>query len=171
MNYLTNYYKNLCENLQSEIILLEAGLKKALRTGNPALMQQELAKRKARMDYYRGEEKRFNEMPGHKGASEAFTKFSQAEALKPGILDLDMPLSSMGIKTGTKQSYLPLEMPWHDDLTPDQFDGPDEDNTGSAEEVQAAQQQNQFTGNIKPFPTPSEMSAFKLRTGKAFNQY
>lgn len=152
--------------------LQESGLKRALNTGDVAMMQKELAKRKARMDYYRGEEKRFNEMPGHKGASEAFTKFSQAEALKQGILDLDMPLSSMGIKTGTKQSYLPSEMPWQDDMTPDQFDGPDADNTGSAEEVQSAQQQNQFTGNIqRPFPTPSQMADFRLQTGKAYNQY
>ena len=170
MDYQAQYYKNLCEQLQGRINLLEAGLKKALSTGNPALMKKELAKRTARFDYYRGEEKRFNEMPGNRGASEAFTKFSQAEALKPGILDLDMPLSSMGIKTGVKQSYLPSEKPW--DLGPDAFDTSDPDEKGSSKEVVAAHTQNAYTGDLqKPFPTPNEMADFRLKTGKPFNQY
>jgi hypothetical protein len=50
MNYLTNYYKNLCEQLQERIDLLEAGLKKALETGEPELMQKEFLKGKARVE-------------------------------------------------------------------------------------------------------------------------
>jgi len=170
MDYQAQYYKNLCEQLQGRINLLEAGLKKALNTGNPALMTKELAKRKARLQYYRDEQTRFNQMPGYRGASEANAKFAQAEALKPGILDLDMPLSSMGIKTGVKQSDLPSEKPW--DLGADAYDTSDPGNKGSREEVVAAQQQNQFSGNLqKPFPSPSDMASFKLRTGRPFNQY
>ncbi len=41
MNYLTNYYKNLCEDLQAKIDLLEAGLKKAIKTGDPELLARE----------------------------------------------------------------------------------------------------------------------------------
>jgi|688.fasta_scaffold34599_5 hypothetical protein len=170
MDYQAQYYKNLCEQLQGRINLLEAGLKKALSTGNPALMQQELAKRKARLQYYRDEQTRFNEMPNHIGASEANAKFAQAEALKPGILDLDMPLSSMGIKTGVKQSDLPSEKPW--DLGADAFDTSDPGEKGSSEEVVAAQTKNAYTGNLqRPFPSPSDMASFKMRTGRPFNQY
>jgi len=170
MDYQAQYYKNLCEQLQGRINLLEAGSKKALSTGNPALMTKELAKRKARMQYYRDEQKRFNQMPGHRGALEAETKFAQAEALKPGILDLDMPLSAMGIKTGVKQSDLPSEKPW--DLGADAFDTSDPGNEGSSQEVVDAQTKNAYTGNLqRPFPSPSDMASFKLRTGRPFNQY
>jgi len=41
MNYLTNYYKNLCEQLQEKIDLLEAGLKKAMKSGDPELLKKE----------------------------------------------------------------------------------------------------------------------------------
>jgi hypothetical protein len=170
MDYQAQYYKNLCEQLQGRINLLEAGLKKALSTGNPALMAQELAKRLARKKYYQDEQTRFNQMLGHRGASEANAKFAQAEALKPGILDLDMPLSSMGIKTGVKQSDLPSEKPW--DLGADAFDTSDPGNEGSSQEVVDAQTKNAYTGNLqRPFPTPNEMADFRLKTGKPFNQY
>ena len=170
MDYQAQYYKNLCEQLQGRINLLEAGLKKALKTGNPELMTKELAKRLARKKYYQDEQTRFNEMPRHRGASEANAKFAQAEALKPGILDLDMPLSAMGIKTGVKQSDLPSEKPW--DLGADAFDTSDPGNEGSSQEVVDAQTKNAYTGNLqRPFPSPSDMASFKLRTGRPFNQY
>jgi serine phosphatase RsbU (regulator of sigma subunit) len=50
MNYLTNYYKNLCEQLQEKINILEAGLQQAMKTGEPALMSKELSKAKARKE-------------------------------------------------------------------------------------------------------------------------
>ena len=50
MNYLTNYYKNLCEDLQHQIDLLEAGLKNAIRTKNPELIKKEKAKAEARRE-------------------------------------------------------------------------------------------------------------------------
>jgi len=50
MNYLTNYYKNLCEDLQAKINLLESGLKKALRTGDPELLKKEALRQGARWD-------------------------------------------------------------------------------------------------------------------------
>jgi hypothetical protein len=49
MDYLTNYYKNLCEQLQEKINLLEAGLKKA-KTGTAEEKQKELARQKARRE-------------------------------------------------------------------------------------------------------------------------
>jgi hypothetical protein len=50
MNYLTNYYKNLCEDLQAKINLLEAGLKQAMRSGDPELLKKEGLKAGARWD-------------------------------------------------------------------------------------------------------------------------
>jgi hypothetical protein len=147
--------------------LQEAGHDKAVRSGDPELMKKELAKRLARLQYYRDEEIRFNKMPGHKGASEANAKFAQAEALKPGIEDLTMPLEAQGIKTGVKLSQLPTEKPWDGDMDPDNFDGPDMDDQGSSKEIEAAQQQNQFSGNLqRPFPTPSEMTANFFAQGR-----
>jgi hypothetical protein len=48
MNYLTQYYKNLCEQLQEKVDLLEAGLKTALRTGDSARLEREKLKAQAR---------------------------------------------------------------------------------------------------------------------------
>ena len=41
MDYLTNYYKNLYEQLQEKLNLLEAGYQKALRSKNPEQMKKE----------------------------------------------------------------------------------------------------------------------------------
>jgi hypothetical protein len=46
MDYLTNYYKNLSEQLQEKLNLLEAGYGKALRSGNKEKMEKELARQK-----------------------------------------------------------------------------------------------------------------------------
>lgn len=146
--------------------LQESGHDKAVRSGDPELMQRELAKRLARLKYYRDEEKRFNEMPGHRGASEANAKFAQAEALKPGIEELTMPLEAQGIKTGVKLTQLPTEKPWDGDMDPDNFDGPDMDNRGSSAEVETAQQDNQFTGNLRPYPSPSQMADIFFTQGR-----
>lgn len=145
MNYTTQYYKNLCENLQLEIMLLEAGLKKALKSGNPRLMKKELAKRRERSERLKSEAGRLNKLPKNRGALAADTKFAQAEALKQGIEDLTMPLEAGGFRTGVKLSELPSEKPWTDGPLP--------------------------TDPQRPYPSPSEMAAYKLRTGKAFNQY
>ncbi len=50
MDYLSNYYKNLCEQLQDRINILEAGLQKALDTGDPELLKKEFEKGKARKE-------------------------------------------------------------------------------------------------------------------------
>jgi hypothetical protein len=50
MNYLTNYYKNLCEQLQEKINILEAGLQQAMKTGEPETMKKEFLKGKARKE-------------------------------------------------------------------------------------------------------------------------
>ena len=44
MDYLSNYYKNLCEQLQEKINILEAGLQQAMKTGEPELMKKEFLK-------------------------------------------------------------------------------------------------------------------------------
>jgi hypothetical protein len=118
MNYTTQYYKNLCENLQLEIMLLEAGLKKALKSGNPKLMKKELAKRRERSARLKSEAGRLNKLPRHKGAAAADSKFAQAEALKQGIEDLTMPLEASGIRTGIKLSDLPTEKAWNPEPFP-----------------------------------------------------
>lgn len=48
MNYLTNYYKNLCEQLQEKVNLLEAGLKAAMKSGDPTKLKQEAIRQGAR---------------------------------------------------------------------------------------------------------------------------
>ena len=170
MDYQAQYYKNLCEQLQGRINLLEAGLKKALSTGNPALMQQELAKRRERFNRLKSEAGRLNTLPQHRGALAAATKFAQAEALKQGIEDLTMPLEAGGFRTGVKLRELPSEKPW--DLGADAFDTSDPGEKGSSEEVVAAHTKNAYTGNLqRPFPSPSAMASFTLRTGRPFNQY
>jgi hypothetical protein len=118
MNYTTQYYKNLCENLQLEIMLLEAGLKKALKSGNPRLMKKELAKRRERSERLKSEAGRLNKLPRHKGALAADSKFAQAEALKQGIEDLAMPLEASGVRTGIKLSDLPTEKAWNPEPFP-----------------------------------------------------
>ena len=50
MNYLTTYYKNLCEDLQTKIDLLEAGLKKAMKTKDPELLKKEELKAGERLE-------------------------------------------------------------------------------------------------------------------------
>lgn len=48
MDYLTKYYKNLSEQLQEQVNLLEAGLKRALRSGNQEVLDKEFDKTVAR---------------------------------------------------------------------------------------------------------------------------
>jgi hypothetical protein len=50
MDYLSNYYKNLCEQLQDRINILEAGLNKALETGDRERLYKEFLKGKARKE-------------------------------------------------------------------------------------------------------------------------
>ena len=85
MNYTTQYYKNLCENLQLEIMLLEAGLKKALKSGNPKLMKKELAKRRERSNRLKSEAGRLNKLPKNRGALAAM---AGSRALDPDMVKL-----------------------------------------------------------------------------------
>ena len=54
MNYLTNYYKNLCEDLEQRINILEAGLKQALRSNNPEKIKKEMGRQGHREDIAQG---------------------------------------------------------------------------------------------------------------------
>jgi len=111
MDYMTNYYKNLSEQLQEQINLIEAGLKKAFSSGNPELMKKELAKRRAKKDRLQDEEAKLSRLPNFRGAGAAHGKFMQGQALKQGIEDLAMPLDSMGVRTGIRIDELPPEKP------------------------------------------------------------
>ena len=111
MDYMTNYYKNLSEQLQEQINLIEAGLQKALSSGNPELMKKELAKRRAKKDRLQDEEAKLNRLPNFRGAGAAHAKFMQGQALKQGIEDLAMPLDAMGVRTGIRIDELPPEKP------------------------------------------------------------
>jgi hypothetical protein len=55
MNYLTNYYKNLCEDLEQRINILEAGLKQALRSNNTQKINKEMRRQGNREDIAQGE--------------------------------------------------------------------------------------------------------------------
>ena len=44
MNYLTTYYKNLCEDLEQRINILEAGLKQALRSNDSEKIKKEMGR-------------------------------------------------------------------------------------------------------------------------------
>lgn len=48
MDYVTNYYKNLCEELQSKIDLIEAGFERALRTISSERREKELMRQEVR---------------------------------------------------------------------------------------------------------------------------
>lgn len=59
MDYLTNHYKNICEQLQQKINILEAqlneaGLKKAMKSGSEEEMKKERARQKARKEGKQG---------------------------------------------------------------------------------------------------------------------
>lgn len=98
MNYLTNYYKNLCEQLQERINILEAGYAEAMRSGNPELAKKELLKRTERQKGLKtkaaGLRQKAVEVQTKK--PEATGKFdiaasaaeSSAEELQPGIEQL-----------------------------------------------------------------------------------
>jgi hypothetical protein len=55
MNYLTNYYKNLCEQLQEKVSILEAqlneaGFRAAMKSGDPEKIKKQLEIQKARRE-------------------------------------------------------------------------------------------------------------------------
>ena len=55
MNYLTTYYKNLCEDLEQRINILEAGLKQALRSNDSKKIKKEMGRQGNREDIAQGE--------------------------------------------------------------------------------------------------------------------
>jgi hypothetical protein len=55
MDYLTQYYKNLSEQLQYQVNLLEAGLKKAMKSGDPELLKRQALKQGAKWDRLKAE--------------------------------------------------------------------------------------------------------------------
>lgn len=121
MNYLTNYYKNLCEDLQAKIDLLEAGLKQAIKTGDPKLLAKEGIKageRFNRLQKQAGEHgamaqqatKRFGPMSMqaklHAGESEKASQ--QARNVMQNILDIDQQLDveAPELRQSSTQKYV-----------------------------------------------------------------
>lgn len=130
MHYLTNYYKNLCEQLQEKINILEsqlneAGLQKALRSKDPEKLKKETEKQimkseRAGKEYTRaGEIYRMTLDP-----RAAFKMEVEAEKIKAHEKNIE-------------------------DLGADNYDGPDPGSDASAEEVVATQQKNQYTGKLQ----------------------
>lgn len=166
MHYLTQYYKNLCEQLQEKVTILEAGLKKAMQpeasyeTKHKELLRQtarEQAHKKLAVAHRRaaGKMKGSNKAGAHELA--AFTHEQQAQDIQKNIEELTPG------DTAKRQFWRKHA----EDMSPDVHDGPDADTKGSTQEVVAAQQQNQMTGPInKPFPTPSEMAASFFKQGR-----
>lgn len=150
MNYLTNYYKNLCEQLQAKINIIEmqlneAGLKKALKTGDPELLRRAEATTSARRENYlnmaieAGQKLRNAERRYGAGSPETGPHALEAEIRHQQSREMISNLNK-------------IEKAKERNLTPNAYDGPDEDSEGSSEEVIDAQQQNQMTGPLTASP-------------------
>ena len=105
MDYLTNYYKNLCEQLQKQVNLLEAGLKKAMKSGDPDLLHREALKQGARWDrlkaqaaHHRGEgmkaSRKYGPTSRESGSHhmQAMTADTQAEKVMQNLINIDQEL-------------------------------------------------------------------------------
>ena len=104
MNYLTNYYKNLCEQLQEKIGILEmqlneAGVKKTMKTKDPALLRKEIIKGKQRRERTQQEMQNLDvsgTMQQYGASSkEAGQKAMQQEILHAKIGELDKSLNDL----------------------------------------------------------------------------
>jgi uncharacterized protein with von Willebrand factor type A (vWA) domain len=127
MHYLANYYKNLCEQLQEKINILEAGYSKAIRSGDREQMEKELLKQKAlekhkeemsEKGYRRGTEnfdvldpdikampgqkiRRMSELPGFTKSRDKHKKNIQAIARQLAELPAESPFGTdRAIETG-----------------------------------------------------------------------
>jgi hypothetical protein len=223
MHYLTNYYRNICDQLQERVNVLEQQLQEAQLRG-PAQIKElgskEADKAKANVlarggsedeamqamsGVYRQYLSRANKREGQiqknieilpdlaqTGDVETTSMVGNvladvSKALNPtpgspALRELETSRRAredkfadigLGARSGKSANVADMrrfieigkgkfKAPWQQEpeLTPDAFDGPDADNQGSTSEVISAQQQNQFTGNIrKPFPSPSEMAS------------
>lgn len=132
MDYVTKYYKNLCEELQSRIDLLEAGLKKAMKSGNRQRMEKELARQKFRKKAHQeqatkhaGISPRSPRYAAHQLAAE--THRAQAASLGPNIEDLAMQLDYEYplAKSRVTPSELTHESPFGTDVPEAGIPGPD----------------------------------------------
>lgn len=146
MDYLTRYYKNLCEQLQEKINILEAGYTKAIRSGDREKMEKELLRQKAlrahkkemsEKGYTRGtvnfddldpdikampgqKTRRMRELPGFTDSREKHSKQIEDLAMQ---LDSEHPLEKRRITVAD----LPAESPFGSDMddtmhvTPSQY--------------------------------------------------
>lgn len=144
MNYLTNYYKNLCEQLEAQISILEmqlneAGLKKALKRKDMQSLGKEIVKGYERRKRAQGE----MEASDVSGAMQTYGASSQEAARAKAKQDM------LQAKIGKIDLNLnALEDAELNNLSPNVHDGPDEDSTGSTSEVIDSQRRNQMTGNL-----------------------
>jgi len=117
MNYLTNYYKNICEQLQQRVDLLEAGLKKAMKTGDTELLKKEALKQGAKWDRLKAEAakhraeglratRRFGPTSQESGAHhwQAMTKDTQAAEIMKNLIALDQQLDFQNANERKKSS-------------------------------------------------------------------
>lgn len=144
MNYLTNYYKNLCEQLQEKITVLEAqlneaGLKKALKTKDPELLKKEKMKAGERRERYFDAAIKAN-------VTGAMQKYG-ASSPEAGIAGMEHEIRHQQAREMI-QNINKLEDAEQRNLTPNVHDGPDEDSAGSTSEVIDSQRRNQMTGKL-----------------------
>jgi hypothetical protein len=182
MDYLTNYYRNLCEQLQEKVDLLEAGLKKALRTGDPNLLAREGVKAALRSQRPASPEhlekvedsgmqsmqaiRRYGPASRQAGISSMRhanmidSLINREKNLRGNLVNTGEQLSSINpeLYSKTVKNYITPEIVDSTSSNPDRFDGPDEDDKASAEEVASAQAEIQMSGHFRPFLTPEQMA-------------
>ncbi len=164
MNYLTLYYKNLSEQLQEQVNLLEAGLQKALRSNKKEVLGKEFDKTAARHRRILNRnipledpnsavpfERRLDDMDKNLYSAVNLRKNNMNVLLDrmrtldrkenenpyptPSQMAAEMMAGTRDIKT--KKPIKPI-------MTPDLHDGPDPDETATADEVEASQKAKQL---------------------------
>ena len=153
MNYLTNYYKNLCEQLEYKVSILEAGLKQALRSNEPEKIKKEMLRQGHREDIAQAEYDKssdsYKTSMSQKAAGKAHGEGDRIKSHQKNYEKLKGKLDAVGQE---------------DD---------DVNNDGKVNDTDSylLHRREVITNNIKPYASPSEMASFKLRTGKDYNQY
>ena len=132
MNYLTNYYKNICEQLQEKINILEmqlneAGVKKALKTKDPVLLRKEIMKGEQRRERTQQEMQNLDvsgTMQQYGASSkEAGQKAIQQQMLHKKIGELDKSLNELesSLDDATQPDVDAFNVIYPSHVTPSQY--------------------------------------------------
>lgn len=132
MNYLTNYYKNICEQLQEKINILEmqlneAGVKKALKTKDPVLLRKEIMKGEQRRERSQQDMKNLDvsgTMQQYGASStEAAQKSVQQQMLHKKIGELDKSLNELesSLDDATQPDVDAFNVIYPSHVTPSQY--------------------------------------------------